>query len=110
MDKEKLITRLSEGAKRRHLIVGSLIFFVIMIFLFFSEYGLITRFDLQMKKSDLKEEIVLEKEKTKLLKEQEKRLKNDTLEIEKVAREKYGYSKKGEKIFYIDEKNLNQDD
>lgn len=108
MDKEKLIRRLSQGAKRRYLIIGSFIFFVILIFTFFSEYGLITRIDLQMKRSDLIEEIRSEKEKTSELRAQEKRLRKDTLEIEKVAREKYGFSKKGEKIYYVEEENLDE--
>ena len=102
MDKQELINKLSKGARKRHLIIGSLIFIIVTFFVFFTEYGLLTRVELKLKKAELSNDIKLERENYDSLKKLKKRLLSDTLEIEKVAREKYGFAREGEVIYFVD--------
>ena len=55
--------------------------------------------ELQRKEAALQEEIRLEEEIVKHLKDQQERLKSDPRFVEKLAREELGYSKPGETVF-----------
>lgn len=101
MDKAKLIERLRIDSRRRHLYIGSFLFLVIFLFMFFSQNGLYTRIKLENEISELENNIQSKKENILDLQREKKLLKKDTLAIEKVAREKYGYVKEGEKTYII---------
>ena len=79
-----------------------IIFLVIIYFYGAGDYGFFQFFSLNAQKKSLEKEIVeLEKEHKKLIKEREMLEKMDLRYLEKVAREKYGMVKKGEKVFRI---------
>jgi cell division protein FtsB len=54
-----------------------------------------------MKSAELQKEIVSQKKTTDSMQITIDKLENDMLEIEKIAREKYGMSKKNEEVYYI---------
>ena len=73
----------------------------IAIIIIFSDYGIIKRISLEMKSTKLQQEINSQKQITDSIQIAIDKLKNDTMEIEKIAREKYGMSKKNEDVYYI---------
>jgi cell division protein FtsB len=85
--------------------------FLFIIFLLFSGYlsifgnnGIIKRYKLESEKKLIEKQIETEQKKQDSLKQKIEDLKNSDAELEKVAREKYGMTKEGEKIIkiYID--------
>lgn len=77
--------------------------FVLIWFLFLDTYSLYTRINLSNKKAELKSETQKLKKENKELKEQILQIKTDTNLVKKIAREKYGMRKPGEKIYKIRE-------
>jgi len=92
-----------KNKKIQYLVGIFCIFIAIMII--FSDYGIIKRISLEMKTTELQKEISLQKQTTDSMQNVIDKLNNDTVEIEKIAREKYGMSKKNEDIYYIKPKN-----
>lgn len=95
-------SKLHKNSFTRHLVVGLVIFSILFFFILFSNYGLVKRFELEIEANNLKNEIKnLDNTHDSLL----NRIidaETDTFEIEKVAREKYGLIKPGEKIYFIE--------
>ena len=60
---------------------------------------------LEMQSNELQKEIMQQKQITDSMQIAIDRLRNDTVEIERIAREKYGMSKKNEDVYYIKPKN-----
>lgn len=104
MSDESFIKKISNDSKKRHLFLGGLLFGIIFLFIFFSNNGLLTRIELELEKAEIQEEITEKKAKIEESKDQIIRLKTDSLEIERIAREKYGYVKEGEKIYIMKKK------
>lgn len=104
MNKEKIIEKLTQSSKKRHLIVGTTLFVLIFIYLVFSDYGLIKRFTLMYEKSKIEDRISQNEQDIEDLKRQKVMLLKDTTEIERTAREKYGYVKEKETIYVIKSK------
>jgi cell division protein FtsB len=83
-----------------------LVFIIVVVFyyLFFGAYGFINIVKLKRK------EIRLKREKEELLKEEKalldslRKIKNDTLLLEKIAREKLGMIKPGDTVIIFDDK------
>lgn len=75
---------------------------VVSFFIIFSDHGLYKRLDLELDKSEMVENIENEIELRDSLKKLKKVMLSDTFEIERLAREKYGYIKEGEEIYFID--------
>jgi cell division protein FtsB len=96
--------KLYENPIKRHLVVGGVILFVILILYLFTDYGAINKISYLSQKEDL----VLKSKKLKheidSLKDLEQKLKTDTLAIERLAREKYGMIKEGETVIFIKKK------
>jgi cell division protein DivIC len=63
---------------------------------------------LESEKTELKEKISKAKKETDSLKHRIDELKTNELEIERVAREKYGMKKKGETIYIIEDDSENK--
>lgn len=93
-----------EKTKNPKLIITLLLLALVLGFLLFSNYGLYTRLKLQNQKIELRQNIKVEEKTHDSLKHEIYELKNDDIEIERVAREKYGMIKPGEKIFLIEQK------
>jgi len=102
MDKEYLYN-LQSNSKKRHLIVGLLILIIVSVFALFSDHGLIPRLNLELEKNELIKKIENENSLNDSLNNLKHTLLNDTFEIERIAREKYGFIKEGEEIYFIDE-------
>ena len=95
----KFLPSKKKNIKKYLWLVGILIFIYIYIAGDYGVYQLITN---KIEEKRLKEDIELLKvEQQKLLKEKELINKGDLSEIEKIAREKYGLVKPGEKVFHI---------
>lgn len=79
-----------------------LIFFAgLLSFAVFGNKGLLQRLKLESEKKDLETQLENEIKKTKELKTEIEELKSSDIKLEKVAREKYGMTKEGEKIYKI---------
>jgi len=94
---------IKEDQKRRKRWIFGVIAILVLYFVLFSDSGIITRFSLESEKAELKEKITKAKMKSDSLKQSIEELKTSDLEIERVAREKYGMKKKGETIYIIEE-------
>ena len=90
--------------KKKYQLVILLFGVLVAIILFFSDYGIIKRISLEMKSIELEKEIVLQEQITDSMRIAVDRLKYDTTEIERIAREKYGMSKTNEDIYHIRKK------
>lgn len=101
----KLINSFKENSKSRKIIFGSSAFLIVFLILFFSDNGIFTRLRLEAGKRTMVHKIEEEKLKKDSLYRIIEKLKKDTTEIERIAREKYGMVKPGEEIFFIKKKN-----
>lgn len=101
MNINKYIYFLKENSKHRNFYIGALGLAVFFIFVLFSDHGLGKRVSLEMRKSELYDLIENQEQYSDSLRNKVKRLKSDTLEIERIAREKYGMVKPGERVFII---------
>ena len=95
----KLLPPKNKNIKKYLYLVGILIFIYVYIAGDYGIYQLITK---KIEEKRLKDDIeLLTEEQKKLLKEKELINNGDLNEIERIAREKYGLAKTGEKVFYI---------
>jgi cell division protein FtsB len=92
---------------RQYLIIGGVIMAALAYFTF-SNIGLLKRFKLEKRKIQLQEFIVREMKIQDSLKQAINLLKYDSTEIERIAREKYGMAKAGEKVYIIKDMNQNK--
>jgi cell division protein DivIC len=99
---------MKEDPKRRKKWIYGIIAILVLYFVLFSDSGVITRFSLESEKTELKEKISKAKKETDSLKHRIDELKTNELEIERVAREKYGMKKKGETIYIIEDDSENK--
>ena len=79
--------------------IGGFIIIVVLGLLMFSSYGVIKSIKLASTRLEKLDELKELKMENDSLRKKIIQLKTDTLEIEKVAREKYGMIKPGEKIY-----------
>jgi cell division protein FtsB len=86
---------------RKRLVVIVALSLVVILFILLSPYGLITRLSLRSAESDLEERIAVQRQQEDSLRGVVLRLRTDTTEIERLAREKYGYVRPGEEVFII---------
>ncbi|MBL7999035.1 MAG: septum formation initiator family protein [Candidatus Kapabacteria bacterium] len=90
--------------KRRRTLAIGVILCAVSAFLLFSNHGIITRVKLERKKSVLLNDLDALKSSSDSLRTTSRRLQTDTMEIERLAREKYGMIKPGEKVYIVKEK------
>ena len=88
--------------------IGGLIIVAVFGFLLFSSYGLFKSIKLSSERYDRIDEKIELKKLNDSLRKKIKQLKIDTLEIERVAREKYGMIEPGEKIYI--QKNIEEEE
>ncbi|MDE3058454.1 MAG: septum formation initiator family protein [Bacteroidota bacterium] len=75
--------------------------FILLLYALFNNNGILQRIRLEHSKQELKEKIEHAQQEQKQLLEQSKALDGDKEAIEKVAREKYGMIRKGEKVYRV---------
>jgi cell division protein FtsB len=85
----------------RRLILVLLVFTVLVYIIVFGNKGILQRVRLESEKKDLHNQLNEEIKKTEELQNEIEDLHNSDEKIEKVAREKYGMTKEGEKIYKI---------
>jgi cell division protein FtsB len=71
------------------------------IFVFFSQYGVVTSIGLSSDTTDLSMQLVRQRTVSDSLRSVIRILETDTTEIERLARERYGYVREGEEVFVI---------
>lgn len=86
---------------RQRLMVIGILTVIVALFVLFSSYGVFTRFGLESDKGTLNARIATERHIEDSLRTEMHRLATDTTEIERLAREKYGYVRTGEEVFII---------
>jgi cell division protein FtsB len=100
MNFDKIFRRgLIEKNKIKILWVAALLFFLSLVL--FSNYGIIKRFALEGRKSELYKELGENKRTIDSLRQRIHALESDSTEIERIAREEYGMIKPGEKVYII---------
>lgn len=101
-EKDSLIKIIFRYIKYNLRTVSVIVFFILLISLaVFGNKGLIQRISLETEKSELEKTLEAEIKKTKDLQNEIEELKTSEYKQEKVAREKYGMTKEGEKIYKI---------
>jgi len=102
IDKLKIFIDLMKDKNRlrKILFFGGIL--ALVIYAFFSSYGIVNTLMLQREQIKLVRSLKAEKDAQDSLRKYIHLLRYDTLHIEKVAREKYGLVKPGEKIFILD--------
>lgn len=86
---------------RKRLVVISILAALVAAFVLFSSHGLLARWSLSAQQSTLHAEITHLRQLEDSLRTVIHQLKTDTLLIERLARERYGYVRKGEQIYII---------
>ena len=87
--------------KNKKLMVICGVTVVVAGFVVFGNRGILQRIRLQQQKSELEVKIKQSEDETKNLQSQSKALDGDKKAIEKVAREKYGMVRDGEKVYKV---------
>lgn len=87
--------------KKTNLFITLMVITIILAYFLFSPSGIINRIILTSKQKELLQEIEFEKKIQDSLKIGVSKMKSDTLEIEKIAREKYGMKLPNEKIYIV---------
>lgn len=89
---------------KRKIVILLVIVGILLLNFVFSEYGVFNHISLEMKKKELYQKISNEEMIKDSLYKRINTLNNDTLEIERIAREYYGMVKPGEKLFIYKKK------
>ncbi len=92
---------------RKVLIVTSIAIAVILAFVLFSSHGLVSRWSLSSEHADLTQQIEQLRTTEDSLRKALQILTTDTAVIERIARERYGYIKPGEKVYVIEQDSVN---
>jgi len=90
------------GMTRRTLLIIGTLTAAIVAFVLFSTYGVITRIQMTAEGSALETEINELRRTEDSLRTVIKTLEHDTIAIERLARERYGYVRSGEQVFIIE--------
>jgi cell division protein FtsB len=88
--------------RNRRLLLILIVGIPLAVFLLFSNRGIVQRVRLERQKTEMEEQIRVAGEETRRLQAESKALDGDRTAIEKVAREKYGMVREGEKVYKID--------
>ncbi len=86
---------------RRRFFIFLLLMLLILSYAVFGRKGLLQRVDLEIENRELQKKLKEEQDKTLMLQKEIDEIKTSDKKIEKVAREKYGMTKEGEKIYKI---------
>ena len=75
--------------------------FVILLYVLFNNQGVLQRVRLEREKKEMLQKIGKAEQEQKQLQDQSKALDGDKKAVEKVAREKYGMVREGEKVYRV---------
>ena len=101
--KNKIIKsqNLAETQKKFIYSVITLIVFTLTIIFVFGDHGLFQLYKLKKEKSSIQKHISELRKEREVLISEKKRLENDLMYIEKLAREKYRMAKPGERVYKV---------
>jgi len=107
--KTSLTHALSSGKNRIKRLIGFGVLLLVLYIFGFGDYGIYQYYQLRREKKELQAEIAgLENEKRLLEEEKELLRKRDPAYLDRIAREKYGLVKPGEKIYKLVPKSNNR--
>ncbi len=86
--------------RKRLVLIGALTV-IVAVFVLFSQYGVVTRVGLASDTTDLSVVLSQQRGVSDSLRKVIRKLETDTTEIERLARERYGYVRPGEEVFVI---------
>ncbi len=89
------------GMTRKRLFTIAGLTLVVVVFVLFSNYGVITRLTLMSETDQLEQTMTTLKATSDSLRRQVRILESDSTEIERLARERYGYVRPNEEVFII---------
>jgi len=95
------VTKQRSTMTRKRLMVIGILTVIVALFVLFSSYGVFTRFGLESDKGALNARIAAERRVEDSLRAEMHQLVSDTTEIERLARENYGYVRHGEEVYII---------
>ncbi|HTR82593.1 MAG TPA: septum formation initiator family protein [Bacteroidota bacterium] len=98
VDVRKLFSTLRTNKK---LSLALIAVFLVFLYALFNNQGIIQRVKLEREKKEMLLKIQQAQEEQKQLQEQSKALDGDKKAVEKVAREKYGMIRQGEKVYRV---------
>jgi cell division protein FtsB len=90
----------SKNIRRILIVLGTLL----LAFVIFADYGFLKRIELEQQVSELDEQIQQQKHIRDSIRSNIYKLTYDTIEIERIAREKYGMVKSNEEVYHIKKK------
>jgi len=90
--------------RNRRLVVALVIGVPLAVYLVFGNRGILQRVRLQQEKTELETKIREAETETRALQAESKALDGDRKAIEKVARERYGMVREGEKVYKVNRK------
>jgi cell division protein FtsB len=100
--KDGAFTKVARFIKYNKILVLFMLFLIFVLTMFvFSNNGLLKRMKLENEKKELEKKISIEQKKADSLEKKIKEIQTSDQEIERIAREKYGMTKEGEKIYRI---------
>jgi cell division protein FtsB len=102
------IRRRIEFWTRRRRTIFAAVLLLCIIGVVFGEYGLISIFQLRRDGHRLEAAIMEAKVQERILEERKAKLESDPFTLEWIARENYGFYRKGEKIFIFQDGDTNQ--
>ena len=83
------------------MVLGVILGIPVLLLVLFGDRGILQRVRLERQKAELLETVRRAEEETGRLQAESKALEKDPKAIEKVAREKYGMARRGEKIYKV---------
>lgn len=86
---------------RKRLVLVVVLTIIVAGFVLFSQHGVITRLGLTSDTTDLSSQLILQRDISDSLRTVIRVLETDTTEIERLARERYGYVRDGEEVYVI---------
>lgn len=89
---------------RKRFWIGLMIGIVVMVFVFFSRYGVMTHISLRSESAELEHKVIVLRKHNDSLRKVITTLQRDTAEIERIAREHYGLIKPGETVYILEKK------
>jgi cell division protein FtsB len=92
---------IKRGMTRKRLFTIAGLTLVVVVFVLFSNYGVITRLSLMSETEQLEQTMTTLKATSDSLRRQVRILETDSTEIERLARERYGYIRPNEEVFII---------
>jgi len=97
-DVRSLLAKLWSNKKLSGLLAAA---FIILLYVLFNNQGVLQRIRLERQKKEMLQKIQQAEQEQKQLQDQSKALDGDKKAIEKVAREKYGMVREGEKVYKV---------